>query len=575
MKRIIIGTKREGLDVDTLLKTRLLIQANSGGGKSYVLRKLAEECFRRVQTIIIDPEGEFATLREQFGYVLVGKGGETPADTRSAGMLAEKLLELHASAVCDLYDIKPDQRHQWASKFISGMMNAPRSLWHPVIIIVDEAHKFCPERGKGESEAKDALLSLATAGRKRGFCPVFATQRLGKLDKDAAAELLNVLIGRTFLDVDRDRSADILGVGRSERHVFDDTLRSLQPGQFYSLGPAITTKPALFKVGTVKTTHPEAGISMKAAKETPTPAQVKALLPKLADLPKAAEDRARTEAELHSEIRSLKAQLKSMPIHTETKTVERPIITAKQMRELKECAREMNKAQTKITDIHMAWGDNLKLVGERINAFWNAVTDKLSVSIIPKKMAFPVPDVSPRAPVVSPKSLIVSGTPENGNTNLTGPEQRILNAIAWIESLGQPDADQAAAASLAGYTVGGGAWNNPRGSLNTKGLVSYRPGNRIALTDAGRVLAQAPDMPLTTAELHEKVMERLAGPERKILKVLIDAYPSPLSNEDASSRAGYAIGGAYNNPKGRLRSLGLIDYPEKNMVVAKSILFFD
>src|SRR6266403_4826327 len=44
-------------------------------------------------------------------------------------------------------------------------------------------------------------------------------------------------------------------------------------------------------------------------KPPPAPEKIKALLPKLADLPKEAEDKARTEAEYRNEIRTLKSQL--------------------------------------------------------------------------------------------------------------------------------------------------------------------------------------------------------------------------------------------------------------------------
>jgi DNA helicase HerA-like ATPase len=62
MSKIIIGTaggKNIGFDIPELLTTRLLVQANSGGGKSWLLRRMAEQLFGKVQTIIIDPEGEF------------------------------------------------------------------------------------------------------------------------------------------------------------------------------------------------------------------------------------------------------------------------------------------------------------------------------------------------------------------------------------------------------------------------------------------------------------------------------------------------------------------------------------
>ncbi len=160
-----VGKSDASIDIDVLLRTRGLIQANSGGGKSWLIRRIAEQAFGAVQIIIIDPEGEFATLREKHGYVLVGKGGETPADPRSAELVAKRLLELNASAVCDIYELKPPDRHRWIRLFLEAMIDAPKSLWHPALVVVDESHVFCPEKGQGESEASTAMIDLATRGR--------------------------------------------------------------------------------------------------------------------------------------------------------------------------------------------------------------------------------------------------------------------------------------------------------------------------------------------------------------------------------------------------------------------------
>src|ERR1700752_4369200 len=92
--------KPVAFDLQTLLVTRLLLQANSGAGKSWALRRLMEQLAGHVQTIAIDPEGEFSTLREKFPYALIGKGGDAPALPRTAALTAERLLELKASAVC-------------------------------------------------------------------------------------------------------------------------------------------------------------------------------------------------------------------------------------------------------------------------------------------------------------------------------------------------------------------------------------------------------------------------------------------------------------------------------------------
>jgi Helicase HerA, central domain len=48
----IIGGGKLELDLPTLVDTRVLIQANSGGGKSWLLRLIAERA--GIQTIVLD-----------------------------------------------------------------------------------------------------------------------------------------------------------------------------------------------------------------------------------------------------------------------------------------------------------------------------------------------------------------------------------------------------------------------------------------------------------------------------------------------------------------------------------------
>ena len=52
------------LDLEELLATRLLVQGNSGSGKSHLLRRLLEQSAGLVQQIIIDPEGDFVSLAD-------------------------------------------------------------------------------------------------------------------------------------------------------------------------------------------------------------------------------------------------------------------------------------------------------------------------------------------------------------------------------------------------------------------------------------------------------------------------------------------------------------------------------
>jgi hypothetical protein len=86
-------------------------------------------------------------------------------------------------------------------------------------------------------------------GRKRGLAGVIATQRLAKLAKNVAAEASNFLMGRTFLDIDMARAADLLGMERRQAEMFRDLAR----GHFIALGPALSRRPLPMVIGEVET----------------------------------------------------------------------------------------------------------------------------------------------------------------------------------------------------------------------------------------------------------------------------------------------------------------------------------
>lgn len=294
------------IDSQKLLDTRLLVQAGSGGGKSWLLRALIESLAGQVQQIVIDPEGEFVTLREKFDFALVSKGGDIPLSLKYAETLAHKILETGISVIIDLYELPQHERILFVKRFLQALINVPKELWHPCFIHIDEAHIFCPESSKSESTA--AVIDLCTRGRKRGFAAVLATQRLPKLNKDATAECNNKLIGRSAQDIDRKRAGEELGMANKADVL---AIRHLQPGEFYAFGPAISTVVKKFKVGPVVTTHLQSGKRMIAA--PPTPKAIQKILSKLSDISEEAERELQTKQQFQAEISRLKNELSKAP----------------------------------------------------------------------------------------------------------------------------------------------------------------------------------------------------------------------------------------------------------------------
>jgi len=567
------------IDIPRLAETRMLLTATSGGGKSWALRRILEQTHGRIQQIVIDPEDEFHTLREKYDYVLAGRhGGDCPADVRSAELLARKLLELGVSAIIGIYELQHHDRIRFVRLFLESLVNAPKDIWHPALVVVDEAHIFVPQ--SGEAESASAVIDLMSRGRKRGFAGLLATQRLSKLHKDAAAEAGNLMIGRSTLDVDVKRAVDSLGFsGREDQQ----RIRALKPGEFFCYGPALTQDVTLVRVGQVETTHPKAG--QRAAAPVPPRERIAHVLGELKDLPAEAERKAKTEADLRAEVQQLNRELRA----AKATTVVAPVAPSK---EVIAQAREDGRIEErgKWVKTNMALMSRIEnLMHSTSQRIATVIAEELEKFRAEEKQRDAAPPAEPRTyafdedlrqrierakQLPAPKPVVRQNRTTE-NSGLSGPEQRILDAIAWLESIGIEAPEQTAVAFLAGYTYGGGAFNNPRGALRTKGLVEYA-GDGIRLTDLGRDSANFPDAALTADELQRRVLDRLPGPEQRILKVILDEYPRSLTNEECARRASYAPNaGAYNNPRGRLRSLGLIEYPQPGHVKARALLFLE
>lgn len=239
------------IDLEELLATRLLVQGNSGSGKSHLLRRLLEECAGTVQQVVIDPEGDFVTLADHFGHVVIDGAAYAPREIEA---LALRVRQHRASVVLALDELEVEQQIRCAALFLTALFDAPREHWYPALVVVDEAQMFAPAvAGEISDDTRrltlSAMTNLMCRGRKRGLAGIVATQRLAKLAKNVAAEASNFLMGRTFLDIDMQRAADLLGMDRRQA----ERIRDLQRGQFLGLGPAISRRPVAVHVGPVRT----------------------------------------------------------------------------------------------------------------------------------------------------------------------------------------------------------------------------------------------------------------------------------------------------------------------------------
>ena len=585
MKNIIKLNDKIKIDLIKLVDSRLLVQANSGGGKSWLLRRLLEQSHGKVQQIVIDLEGEFSTLREKYDYILVGKGGDVVAESKTASLLARKILEMNVSAIIDLYELPHYERKHFVKLFLDSLINAPKEFWHPCLVVVDEAHQFCPE--KGQSEAMDSVIDLATRGRKRGYCAVLATQRLSKLHKDAAAECNNKLIGRTGLDIDMKRASEELGFTSKEQYL---SLRKLEPGEFFIYGPAISNEIIKTKVGEVLTTHPRAaGEGFKVLKKVIPPTEkIKNILKKLADLPQEAKKKAETVAEFQPEIFNLKRQLR---IAGQTETCSPEAIK-------RAVAEALNKKQEEINKFVEAHKKNvifvensykvLKQIEKLAGSIEKVEQPKISIRKFPMRYS-----TTSKRPVV--KELLISNMklPSQKETNrffgATEKEKdKILEtgeidgelkiqggALRMLKVLVSRYPVKLSKAQLGTFSKmkpRGGTFSTYLSTLKGAGLI-YGDNGLLVATEAGiDYLGEQPNPPQTSEEVIELWKNNLTGGARRMFEILIDAYPAGYTKEALGELAGVVhTGGSFSTYISILRSNNLVEISNGEIKAAEHL----
>lgn len=546
------------LDLEKLLETRLLVQANSGAGKSHLLRRIFEQTAGMVQQIIIDLEGEFASLREKHDFIIAAAhDGDALAHPKTAKVLADRLLETGVSAILDIYDIKKHERMSFVRIFLETVMNAPKRLWHPVLFGIDEIHLFCPEKEHAESTA--AVIDLATRGRKRGFALLGATQRIAKFNKDAAAELLNKLIGRTGLDTDVKRAADELGMSPKEAF---NLLRNLTPGDFWAFGPALSDEVRGVRVGPVFTTHPKSGQRSLVAPPKPSAAILK-VLPQLADLPKEAEAEKNAVEDLRKENVQLKRELHA---HQCPKVLVDSVALGKSHDQgfnagLKKGA---NTGYFRAVDMYEKRIKALLDLPHELDKAEKELTKTIEASKQVQKSLRPAAtnvasEPFGSAPVKGEGYLMVDD-PHGEREALPKIQRTILDALAWLASKGIERPQIKMLSAIANYS--GGHFTNTIGSMRTAGLLDKTGDSRVGMTEHGAALAIAKE---DERPIPEQWMDGMSSAEQKIFRVVVDAHPDPLSRDDVSERSGYS-GGHFTNTLGALRTKGAIDYPSKGWV---------
>lgn len=537
-----------------------------GAGKTYLAGVLAEQMLDAdAQVIVLDVVGNWWGLRVAADgksqgkqiFVIGGEHGDVPATPEVGARIARLLVEKSVSAVLDISTFRQGERKRFAADFAEEFFHLKKTQRSAVHVFIEEAQLLVPQRcGPDEARMLGAFENIVRLGRNYGVGATLISQRPQSVNKEVLSQVeclcvlqVNGTHERKALEewvqeagADRKLVGELPGLARGEGFVWSPSwLRVFERVWF--------AKKTTFDASAT----PEVGKAVRAASLSAV--DVEALRADLKEVVAKAE---------HDDPKSLRRRIAELEKQQRAKESHQadPAVVSSLRSRVKELE-AYSQSLAKQLDGQKKYAGRLREIADTLEG----------VKFIASLSGTPAPRLAPVKPAPRPAQPARSENHHRTDSSLSGPEQRILNAIAWMESIGVQQPEQTAVAFLAGYTYGGGAFNNPRGRLNQQGLVRYVGSNQIELTAEGRNLADFPESAVSQDELHRSVIDRLPGPEQRLLKPLLESWPDGMSNEDLAKAANYTAGaGAFNNPRGRLRSLGLIEYTN-GQVRARDILF--
>jgi DNA helicase HerA-like ATPase len=103
-----------------------------------------------------------------------------------------KLLDIVNYKQCSIISLKgveADLKDTFITNLLSNLFEARKKAEiPPFLLVIEEAHNFCPEKGNGNLKSGNIIKKLAGEGRKFGIGLAVITQRPAKIDKNVLSQ---------------------------------------------------------------------------------------------------------------------------------------------------------------------------------------------------------------------------------------------------------------------------------------------------------------------------------------------------------------------------------------------------
>ena len=221
-------------------EVQCLTVGNSGSGKSFLTRNLIEELYAKKlgNILVIDPEGEYLSLRKLFDFVILGLNKESCdiiITEENAAKLAVKMLKNKINVIIDVSYTDDNNRQEIVSNYINSIIDP--HIRTPLQVIIEETSKFVIKGSNTISNIKciDSLKRLAQFGRLREISTFCNAQRISQLPIDIRTEYNTMIIGKCLDDGDINRYATKIGLRSGPSRELKIELKKLKH-EFFAWG---------------------------------------------------------------------------------------------------------------------------------------------------------------------------------------------------------------------------------------------------------------------------------------------------------------------------------------------------
>lgn len=562
------------------LNQHTIVLGKTRSGKSSAMRVLVEKLLDRKEPVcIVDPKGDWWGLKssadgKKEGYPILIFGGEhadVPINAHSGSTVAELASTGNRPCIVDLGGWMPGERTRIWIDFASTFFRNSRGKRY---LVVDEVHNVAP-KGKIMDVNAGKMLHwsnrLASEGLGKGIVMIAASQRPQKVHNDFLTSCETLIAMRVIHAADRNAIKDwVDGAGEPllGKELIDSIAQNKRGEAWVwspeiGFGPKRVQFPMFATYDSFKAQDSQHPVKLKGWADV----DLEEVKTKLADAVK--EFEASDPEKLKERIRTLEAELrkpeKEPTAIVDTKAIERAVeaergFFAKEFDRLRESYGYLTQGMEKIAEIAQS------VANRKYDTPYT-------------QSPRPIQDKPPLIHITKPAPQNY-GRPGEGqkiaassNGKLTGPQRKILFALAELRAIGRNSPTREMVAAWSQYSPNGSAFTNPLGSLRSMDLIEYPSSGEVSLTNEG-LREVGPANPPDQDEIKKRINETLDGPQRKIMEVLMRLRGGVIDREQLAEQSGYSEkGSAFTNPLGWLRSAGYVDYPAPGKVKAASWLF--